>query len=66
MYFTTKENSHEFIFTKFVKLDSDPHGSAFNLTPESGSAFRKTAGSGFSNSPAAGRENLPGLGYMAI
>ena len=33
-------------FTKFVKLDPDPHGSAFILPPGSGSAFRKTAGSG--------------------
>ena len=33
-------------FTKFVKLDPDPHGSALILPPGSGSAFRKTAGSG--------------------
>ena len=32
-------------FTKFVKLDPDPHGSALILPPGSGSAFRKTAGS---------------------
>ena len=33
-------------FTKFVKLDPDPHGSGFILPPGSVSAFRKTAGSG--------------------
>ena len=31
---------------KFINLDPDTHGSAFILTPGSGSAFRKTAGSG--------------------
>ena len=33
-------------FTRFVQLDPDPHGSAIILPPRSGSAFRKTAGSG--------------------
>ena len=33
-------------FSKFVKLDPDPHGSAFILPTGSGSTFRKTAGSG--------------------
>ena len=33
-------------FTKFVKLDPDPHGFAFILPSGSGSAFKKSAGSG--------------------
>ena len=47
MYFTTIENSlWVYFFTKSVKLDPDPHGYAFILPPGSGSAFRKTTGSG--------------------
>ena len=33
MYFTTKENSVSLFFTKFVKLDPDPH-SFYLLDPD--------------------------------
>ena len=48
MYKTIENSLCVYFFTKFVKQDPDPHGSAFILPPGSGSgsAFRKAAGSG--------------------